>query len=278
MHSYIQKVLFPPPSPSPKNKPEKDSSKVKLFTAKEVEDEKLKVTLQFKNVIKSLTTAHETEKNEAVEQLHDLETKFSDIDTESLVVIGRYEKENKTMKGQMKKLEDKTVSDELFITNLQIENEELKDEIARLKADDENFDLLAYTLNYFYDLFHGLKDSENVMNMLNNLPVEAQEKLENAFNVSNHFGEFLFNLYNAPKTINSHLSSLLSNQLIISMGQVNRVLEKVPILTKMSGPSYKPTSESYAYDIQGQSDKALAGQAAIASQCGLIFRPWKPHK
>jgi len=271
MPSYIQKVLFSPPSTSP-NKSEKISSKVKLFTAKEVEDEKLKVTLQFKDVIKNLTAAHETEKNEVVDQLRDLETKFVDIDTESLEAIGSYEKENKIMKREMKDLEDKTVGDELSIMNLKIENEQLKDEIARLKAADENFDLLSYTLYYFNDYLKGLKDSEKVMNLLNVFPVPAQEKLvENALIVNNYCGEFLANLHNVPKSIDSLLTSILPNQLV---NPIDHMLENVPILTTMSGQSYKPSAE-YS-NIQGQTDRALAGQAAIAAQCGLVFRPWKP--
>jgi len=270
MPSYIQNFLFSPPPTSPDK-----HEKVKLFTAEELEDEKLKVTLQFKDVIKSLTAAHETEKNEVVDQLRDLEAKFSDFDTESLVIIGSYEKENKMMKREMKVLEDKTVGDELSIMNLKIENEQLKDEIARLKAADENFDLLSYTLNYFYDYLQGLKDSEKVINLLNVFPVPVQEKLvENVLILNNHCGEFLVNIQNEPKSVNSLLTSILPNQLLNPIDQVFKVLENIPILTNMSGPTYKPSAE-YS-NIQGQTDRALAGQAAIAAQCGLVFRPWKP--
>jgi len=270
MPSYIQNFLFSPAPTSPDK-----HEKVKLFTAKELEDEKLKVTLQFKDVIKSLTEAHETEKNEVVDQLRDLEAKFSDFDTESLVIIGSYEKQNKMMKREMKVLEDKTVGDELSIMNLKIENEQLKDEIARLKAADENFDLLSYTLNYCYDYLQGLKDSEKVINLLNVFPVPVQEKLvENVLIVNNHCGEFLVNLHNEPKSVNSLLTSILPKQLLNPIDQVFKVLQNIPILTNMSGQTYKPSAE-YS-NIQGQTDRALAGQSDIAAQCGLVFRPWKP--
>merc|ERR1719318_925810 len=170
MSAYVYKILFTPVSPSDKS--EKLENRVKQFTTKEVENKKLEVSLQYKDVVESLNEAFGKEMDKLSQELHDLETKYHDIDTESSIVISKYEKENKCIKKQINDLEDKSVGDELYIMNLKIENEQLKEEISKLKSADENDCLFNFFYDFFYDFFHKQQSS-----LLKLLPDDLQDLL-----------------------------------------------------------------------------------------------------
>merc|ERR1740137_163634 len=76
-------------------------------------------------------------------------------------------------------------------------------------------------------------------------------------------------LESVPKTLDGLITSILPNQLIIPISQVDTILESIPILKNTSGQSYRPSAESYRLRVDSQ---PLVGQAAYAAHCGLVFK------
>jgi len=119
-------------------------------TVKELENKRLKVNTEFKNVIKSLGESSEKNRGDVVKQMRGLKTRLSDSDNiESILLVRKYEKENVELKDQIKQLEEKVVGDELHIVNLTDENEDLKNQVSALKQmvydlEKENADLKDY--------------------------------------------------------------------------------------------------------------------------------------
>ena len=104
-----------------------------IKTIEEIEDKRLKLNLQFKNVIKNLSDSSEKKKEEVAQQVKELKTKAYESDTESIVLIKNYEKENTELKEQVRDLEEKVVEDGILILNLTTENVRLKSEVSILK-------------------------------------------------------------------------------------------------------------------------------------------------
>ena len=119
-------------------------------TVKELENKRLKVNSEFKNVIKSLSESSEKNRGDVVKQMRGLKTRLSDSDNiESILLVRKYEKENVELTDQIKQLEEKVVGDELFIVNLTAENEDLKNQVSVLKQmvydlEKENTELKDY--------------------------------------------------------------------------------------------------------------------------------------
>ena len=84
-------------------------------TVKELENKRLKVNSEFKNVIKSLSNkSSEKNRGDVVKQMRGLKTRLSDSDNiESILLVRKYEKENVELKDQIKQLEEKVVGDKI---------------------------------------------------------------------------------------------------------------------------------------------------------------------
>jgi len=104
-----------------------------LKTVEEIEDKRVRLNLQFKNVIKNLSDSSEKKREEAAQQVKELKTRAYESDTESIIMLKNYEKENTELKDQVRDLEEKVVEDGIVIYKLTTENMNLKSEVSILK-------------------------------------------------------------------------------------------------------------------------------------------------
>jgi len=104
-----------------------------LKTVEEIEDKRVRLNLQFKNVIKNLSDSSEKKREEAAQQVRELKTRTYESDTESIIMLRNYEKENTELKDQVRDLEEKVVEDGIVIFKLTTENMNLKSEVSILK-------------------------------------------------------------------------------------------------------------------------------------------------
>jgi len=104
-----------------------------LKTVEEIEDKRVRLNLQFKNVIKNLSDSSEKKREEAAQQVKELKTRTYESDTESIIMLRNYEKENTELKDQVRDLEEKVVEDGIVIFKLTTENMNLKSEVSILK-------------------------------------------------------------------------------------------------------------------------------------------------
>jgi len=103
------------------------------YLVEEIEEKRARLNLQFKNVIKNLSHSSEKKREEAAQQVKELKSRAYEADTESIIMIRRYEKENTELKDQVRDLEEKVVEDGMVIFNLTTENMNLKSEVSILK-------------------------------------------------------------------------------------------------------------------------------------------------
>merc|ERR1712129_159106 len=191
----------------------------KLFTAKDLEDEELKITLYFKDVIKNLNKSSAKEMEVIVNQLDDVKTNLSESDA----VIRNNKNKLNELKEHITGLEEGRDVDEVTIADL-------KDELIQLK--------LAYAKTGLFNTLQSL---------LSTLTTSCTLALSSAYQAKDHSlaenGEKLVNLLpdelqlvvkiqyenirDIPKAGNTFLTNMLPSQLGI-------ILDNIPIVRNLS--------------------------------------------